>query len=139
MSFFLKKIYYECMNSHCQKKHKLLVKMMKTVLKNMINIILMYFLNKSFSEIEIYTNLHYFVFSFYQINKNNEIWTRDRLIIKILANTILKNYFNSIIYIYIYYEFRTNIDVVRIYTQMKCYGVIYYMFGVWDNLSFIHF
>jgi hypothetical protein len=56
-----------------KKKHKLLVKMMKTVLKNMINIILMYFLNKSFSEIEIYTNLHYFVFSFYQINKNNEI------------------------------------------------------------------
>jgi hypothetical protein len=56
-----------------KKKHKLLVKMMKTVLKNMINIILMHFLNKSFSEIEIYINSYYFVFNFYQINKNNEI------------------------------------------------------------------
>jgi hypothetical protein len=38
---------------------------------------------KSF-ELETCTNLYYLVFNFYQINKDDKIRTRDRLIIKIL-------------------------------------------------------
>ena len=33
---------------------------------------------------EIYTNLYYFMFNFYQINKNGKIWTRNRFVIKTL-------------------------------------------------------
>ena len=35
-------------------------------------------------ELETYTDPHYLVLNFYQINKNDEIWTRDHLVIKAL-------------------------------------------------------
>jgi hypothetical protein len=54
----------------------------------------LYFLRYLFKlklfELETYTCLHYLVLNFYQINKDNEIWTRDHLIINVLILYIKK-------------------------------------------------
>jgi len=41
-------------------------------------------------DFEICTVSHYLVLNFYQINKNNDIWTRDHLVIKTLILYIKK-------------------------------------------------
>jgi hypothetical protein len=38
-------------------------------------------------EVETCTDSHYFMFNFYQINRNCVIWTRDHLIIKALISS----------------------------------------------------
>jgi len=67
----------------------------------MIYIILYHtFISESFFGFETCTDPYHFVFNFYQINKDDKIRTRDRLIIKILISyqkTILI-YYSLIIY-----------------------------------------